>query len=307
MTSSPGAENEMQIGVIYPQMEMESDAGAIREFAIAVEAMGYTHITAYDHVLGANLDNRPDWKGPYHMGSAFQEPLVLFSYMAAVTTQLGFFTGILILPQRQAALVAKQTASVDIFCNGRLRLGIGTGWNEIEYEALDMSFAERGSRIEDQIDVLRKLWTQDSVTIDSEFHKISEAGINPMPIQRPIPIWIGGGSDRPAYGEKANEKVIRRIARVADGWFPMWEPGPRADELMAKFRGYCHEYGRDPDQIGLEGSFVAARSEQDRWPDEIAAWRAIGATHISVITMGDGLKGANEHLRRLEELRTVLE
>jgi len=296
----------MQIGVIYPQTEMEADAGAIREYAVAVEEMGFTHISAYDHVLGANTANRPDWKGPYRLETSFQEPLVLFSFMAAVTSGLGFFTAILILSQRQAALVAKQTACLDIFCEGRLRLGVGTGWNQVEYEALGMSYPERGKRIEDQIEVLRGLWSQDAVSFDTEFHKISDAGINPLPVQRPIPVWLGGGSDRPFFGARANEKVIRRIARIADGWCPMWQPGPRAQELMEILRNFCHEFGRNPEDIGLEGTYVAARSEQDHWSEGLAAWRAMGASHLSVITMNEGLQGVKEHLQRLEEFRSAL-
>lgn len=296
----------MQIGAIFPQTEIEADAGAIREYAIAVEAMGYTHLAAYDHVLGANTASRPNWNGPYRLENSFQEPLVLFSFMAAVTSKVGFFTAILILSQRQAVLVAKQAACLDIYCEGRLRLGVGTGWNQVEYEALGMSYPERGKRIEDQIEVLRALWSQDAVSFDTGFHKITDAGINPLPVQQPIPIWLGGGSDRPMFATRANEKVIRRIARIADGWCPMWQPGPRAAELMEIFRGYCYEFGRNPDDIGLEGSYVAARSEQDHWSEGLDAWRATGASHLSIITMGEGLKGVEEHLQRLEEFRSVL-
>ncbi len=296
----------MQIGAIFPQTEIEADAGAIREYAIAVEEMGFTHISAYDHVLGANTASRPDWNGPYRLETSFQEPLVLFSFMAAVTSRIGFFTAILILSQRQAALVAKQAACLDIYCEGRLRLGVGTGWNQVEYEALGMSYSGRGKRIEDQIEVMRALWSQEAVSFDTEFHKITDAGINPLPVQRPIPIWLGGGSDRPLFGARANEKVIRRIARMADGWCPMWQPGPRAEELMEIFRGHCREYGRNPDDIGLEGSYVAARSEQDHWAEDIEAWRAAGASHLSIITMGEGLQGVKAHLQRLEEFRSAL-
>ena len=186
---------KMKIGVIFPQTELESDAGAIREYAVAVEEMGFSHISAYDHVLGADTKNRPDWTGPYRLETPFQEPMMLFSYMAAATTSIGFFTSILILTQRQSALLAKQAACLDIYCGGRFRLGVGTGWNEVEYEALGMNYSNRGKRIEEQIEVLRALWSQESVSFDSEYHKINDAGINPLPIQKPIPIWLGGGSD----------------------------------------------------------------------------------------------------------------
>ena len=302
----------MQVGVVYPHDEIETDVGAVREFAQGVEAMGYSHIVAYDHVLGANTANRPDWKGLYKLETVFQEPLIMFAYMAGATSKLGFMTGILILPQRQAVLVAKQAATLDIMCEGRFRLGIGTGWNEIEYEALGYSFEGRGERMEEQVEVLRKLWTEPAVTFKGKEHTIDDAGINPLPVQRPIPIWMGGGGDRPHWGSKASTKVIRRIARMADGWIPMWDlgreqkdriwiPGDRAHELWATCHEYCKEYGRDPATLGLEGRLESWKVDEDRWKEAVDAWREMGARHASVNTMFDGLKGVEQHLKRLEE------
>lgn len=302
----------MQVGVVYPHDEIETDVGAVREFAQGVEAMGYSHVVAYDHVLGANTANRPDWKGLYRLETIFQEPLIMFAYMAGATSKLGFMTGILILPQRQAVLVAKQAATLDIMCEGRFRLGIGTGWNEIEYEALGYSFEGRGERMEEQVEVLRKLWTEPAVTFKGKEHTIDDAGINPLPVQRPIPIWMGGGGDRPHWGSKASTKVIRRIARMADGWIPMWDlgreqkdriwiPGDRARELWAMCHEFCKEYGRDPATLGLEGRLESWKADEARWKEAVDAWRDFGATHASVNTMFDGLKGVEQHLKRLEE------
>lgn len=296
----------MQIGVIFPQTEIGADAGAIREYAQAVERMGYSHVLAYDHVLGANTASRPGWRGSYDLDAMFHEPLVLFSFMAAATTTIGFFTGILILPQRQTALVAKQAACLDVLSNGRLRLGVGTGWNWVEYEALGVNFEERGKRYPEQVEVLRELWTKRTVSFKGEYHRIDDAGLLPLPIQQPIPIWMGGGSDRPNWETTAKDSVIRRIARLADGWLPLWEPGDRARELLDKFHGYCREYGRDPAKVGLEGRLNAHDSNQADWPQGIAAWRELDTSHLAINTMGDGLRGAEQHLRRLEAFRAAL-
>ena len=307
----------LTIGVIYPHDEIETDRSAVREYAQAVEAMGYSHVVAYDHVLGANTASRPDWKGPYKLETKFHEPLVLFSFMAGATHKLGFFTGILILPQRQAVLVAKQAASLDVLCEGRLRVGVGTGWNEVEYEALGFSYAGRGERLEEQVEVMRKLWTQPAVTIRTPGHTITDAGINPLPVQRPIPVWMGGGADRGRWNSPASMKVIRRIARMADGWFPLWDlgrknsedlwtPNERAYELLALCHGFCREYGRDPATLGIEGRLDARRSDESRLAESIKAWQSIGASHLSINTMGDGLKGVAHHLRRLEQLRPLI-
>jgi probable F420-dependent oxidoreductase len=236
--------------------------------------------------------------------------------MAGATRNLDFMSGIMILPQRQTALVAKQAACLDILCEGRLRLGVGTGWNKVEYEALNVSFAKRGARMEEQINILRQLWSQEAVTVTTELHTINDAGLNPMPVQRPIPIWMGGGGDRPRWGEKASIHVIRRIARLADGWLPMWDlarqnmegvfkPEERALELLAMCHDFCREYGRDPATLGLEGRFeIPAGTEWD-WENGIKAWTDAGCSHLSVNTMYNGLTGVEQHLRRLEEFSTV--
>lgn len=296
----------MKIGVTFPQTEIGQDAGAIKEYAREVERMGFDHILAYDHVLGAGRATRPDWQRPYDLSSMFHEPFVLFSYLAGVTARLGFVSGVMILPQRQTALVAKQAACLDVLSEGRLRLGIGTGWNEVEYEALGVPFEDRGRRFEDQVTTLRALWTQASVTQRSDFHVVNDAGLSPMPVQRPIPLWFGGGSDRPRFGNQpARDSVIRRIARLADGWIPQWQPNERGQELLDKMRAFAREYGRDPAAIGIEGRFSITQAGQDSWAATLGAWRKMGVSHLAVDTMGDGLRGAEAHLRRLEQVRPL--
>jgi probable F420-dependent oxidoreductase len=283
----------MRVGVVFPQTEIGTDPVAIRDFAQAVEAMGYDHLLAYDHVLGADVTHRPGWLG-YTSEDMFHEVLVLFGYLAAVTRRLELVTGILILPQRQTALVAKQAAEVDVLSGGRLRLGVGLGWNSVEYEALGMDFRRRGAAIEEQIHVLRLLWTQPVVTFHGRRHRITAAGINPLPVQRPIPIWMGGESDA----------AIRRTARLADGWFPGGtlrterERLPQQDraEQVERLRRYAREAGRDPTAIGLEGRIAIAGSTPDRWRQEVERWRGLGATHVSVVTMRAGLTTPQAHL-----------
>jgi probable F420-dependent oxidoreductase len=296
----------MKIGVTYPQTSIEADPGAVRAWTQAAEQMGFAHVLVYDHVLGAGRATRPNWNKPYDLDSAFHDPFVLFSFMAAQTRTIAFATGVLILTQRQAALVAKQAACVDILSEGRLRLGVGTGWNDIEYEALDMDFASRGARVEEQVEVMRRLWTERAVTFGGAYHTISDAGIFPMPVQRPIPVWFGGGSDRALFGEKANEKVIRRIARLGDGWIQLPMPQPRAKELIDLMHGFAREYGRDPAQIGVEQRLELRLKTQDTWVDQADGWRDMGLTHLSVTTDPDGVCGVDAHIKRLELFRQAV-
>lgn len=297
----------MQIGVTYPQTEIETDPGAVKHFAQAVEAMGFTHVLAYDHVVGANTASRPGWNRPYRLESQFHDPFVLFSFMAGATAKIGFVTGILILTQRQTVLVAKQAACLDVLCNGRFRLGVGTGWNEVEYEALGMRFEDRGARIEEQVAVMRALWSNPAVTFKGEQHTITDAGLNPLPVQRPVPVWFGGGSDRPQFNNApASMKVLRRIARLGDGWIPQMRPDDRGRELIETFHGFCKEYGRELNAIGIEARVPAMGLNETKWADEVKAWRALGVSHAVVQTMGDGLKGVDAHLRRLEAFRRAV-
>jgi probable F420-dependent oxidoreductase len=234
---------------------------------------------------------------------------VLFSFLSAVTTKLGFVTGILILPQRQTALVAKQTACLDVLCGGRFRLGIGTGWNELEYEALGVPFEARGRMIEEQVAVLRGLLSQEAFTFSGDYHSIPDVGLCPMPLQRPVPIWFGGGSDRPAFGNQpAREKVVRRIARLADGWIPQFDSptSERTLELLERFRHFCREYGRDPDAIGLEVRMHLRPGSEGNWASEVAGWSALGATHLTINTMSGDVHGVDKHIQVLESFRNAV-
>ena len=284
----------MKIGVVLPQTEIGNDPAAIKAYAEAVEDMGFTHILTFDHVLGANPERPGGWKGPYTYRHSFHEPFVLFGFLAAATRRVELVTGILILPQRQTALVAKQAAAVDVLSGGRLRLGVGVGWNAVEFEALGERFTDRGKRIEEQIDVLRALWAKDLVTVQGQWHRISDAGLNPLPA-RSIPIWMGGES----------EPVVRRAARLADGWMPHFRPGPEAQAVVDGLHGLIREAGRDPARFGIEGRLTLAQVPPERRADELAAWRAMrGITHLCVHTVGLGLKTPGEHVQALERFNT---
>ena len=292
----------MEFGVVFPQTEIGSDPIAIRDYAQAAEALGYTHLVAYDHVLGASP--RGDWGPRYTEKDMFHEPLVLFGYLAAATRKLELVTDILLLPQRQTALVAKQAAEVDVLSGGRLRMGVGIGWNYVEYEALGEHFHNRGQRIEEQIAVLRALWTHELVRFEGRWHRIIDAGINPLPVQRPIPIWMGGGSER----------VLRRTARLADGWFvpavprrealPELMPPSEAREAIVRLFDYAREVGRNPATIGIEGSIAIANRTPDQWSELADEWRSSGASHVVVNTMKAGLTSSQAHIdaiRRFKE------
>jgi len=285
----------MRIGVVLPQTEIGADAGAVRAYAQGVEALGYGHVLAYDHVLGADPAVHTGWKRPYNVRTTFHEPFVLFGYLAALTS-LELVTGIIILPQRQTVLVAKQAAEVDLLTGGHVRLGVGLGWNEVEYEALGQDFTNRGRRIEEQVALLRRLWTEASLSFEGEFHRVTGAGLNPPPVQQPIPIWFGAQSPR-AY---------RRAGRLADGWFPQMQPGPELDEAVATVGQAAAEAGRDPGAIGMEGR-IRWRGDPDAFGRLAEGWRAAGATHLSVNTMDAGLATIDDHLAALETAAGLLE
>jgi probable F420-dependent oxidoreductase len=279
----------MRIGAVYPQTEYGNDPAAIRDYAQTVEALGYTHVLAYDHVLGANPDRPGGWQGAYTYKNPFQEPFVLFAFMAAVTARLEFATGIIILPQRQTALVAKQAATLDVLCGGRLRLGVGIGWNEVEYVALNQNFHNRGRHIEEQVQLLRRLWTEPLVTFAGTYHTIPDAGLNPLPVQRPIPLWFGGHAD----------VVMARIARYGDGWMPNYRRVADAQPALAALDRALAAQGRSRREFGLEARLSYGTGEQERWRTVLDEWRAAGATHITVNTMGSGFTRPDQHLAAL--------
>jgi probable F420-dependent oxidoreductase len=284
----------MNVGVVFPQVEIGQDPVAIRDYAQAVEALGYTHILVFDHVLGANPERPGGWKGPYTFRHVFHEPFVLFGFLAATTRRVELVTGILILPQRQTALVAKQAAAVDVLSGGRLRLGVGVGWNAVEFEALGENFKNRGKRVEEQITVMRALWTNELLTFEGQWHRIPDAGINPLPVRRRIPIWMGGESD----------VVVARAARLADGWMPHFRPGADAQAIVDRLHGRIKEAGRDPATFGIEGRMTLAQVAPEQRVKELAGWRAMrGITHLCIHTVGLGLKNPGEHVKVLEDFK----
>jgi len=285
----------MRVGVVFPQTELGGDPGVLRTYGERVEELGFKHILAYDHVVGADPAVHTGWNGPYDVNTTFHEPFVMFGYLAAVTRSVEFVTGVVILPQRQTALVAKQAAEVDLLSNGQFRLGVGIGWNAVEYEALGEDFSNRGKRSVEQIDLLRRLWTEQSVTFDGAHHTVTGAGLAPVPVQRPIPVWIGTASE-PGY---------RRAGRIADGWFPMMGPGSGLDYARGIVEAASVEAGRDPASIGMEGR-ASWSGDDDAVAREIAAWAGAGASHVSINTMDAGLKTVDDHLAVLARVAETL-
>ena len=281
--------------MVFPQTELGGDVGALRAYAQAVEGLGYTHLLAYDHVLGADPEVYTPWTGPYDISTTFHEPFVMFGYLAAVTT-LELVAGVIILPQRQTALVAKQAAEVDLLTGGRFRMGVGVGWNAVEYEALGQRFDQRGRRLSEQIELLRRLWTETSVTHTGDFDIITGAGLAPAPIQQPIPIWIGGSSDA-AY---------RRMGRLADGWFPQVRPGDDLDHALDVIGAAARDAGRDPAAIGMEGRAIWSPGDPERFERQVERWRQAGATHISIDTMRTGLATVDDHVAALTEAAVLV-
>ncbi len=283
----------MRVGVVFPQTEITADPDALTRYALAAEAAGYAHIEAYDHILGADPAVRP-LNGPYTHESLFYEPFLLFAHLAAITSTIEFSTGVIILPQRQTALVAKQASILQVLSRGRFRLGVGIGWNEREYEALDVDFRTRGRRLEEQIELLRRFWTEPLVTFEGEFHSVLAAGLNPMPSSA-IPIWMGGGTGRYA------DRVLDRIGRLADGWIP--QPGTPEEVLpqLEQIRAAGAAVGRDLSDlpISVRGA-IGRRALEDEVADAVR-WLELGISHYSVNTMGAGLASPDDHIRLVEE------
>jgi probable F420-dependent oxidoreductase len=279
----------VQIGAVFPQTEIGADPGGIAAFAQAAADLGYRHLLAYDHVLGADPAVHTDWSGVYDINDTFHEPLLLFSWLAG-TTPLEFATGILVAPQRQTALLAKQAAELDLLSGGgRFRLGLGIGWNEVEYEALGQPFNQRGARLEEQVTLLRRLWTEESVTFEGRFHTVTGAGIAPLPPTRPIPVWLGG----------AAPSALERIGRLADGWFAMLGPGYGLEEALEVIAAAAVRAGRDPGEIGVEGQARWATGDPERAGRDAESWRRAGATHLTVNTMSSGCATVDDHISAL--------
>lgn len=291
----------MHLGAIFPQTEIGTDLGPIRAFTQAVEALGYHQIFIADHVLGADtaFHSHPSL-ARYSHRSCVHEPLTLLAYMAAITTRMTLSTGILILPQRQTALVAKQAAEIDVLSGGRMRLGIGVGWNAVEYEALGQDFHTRGQRSAEQIAVLRALWTQEVVDFHGKWHRISHAGLNPLPVQRPIPIWLGVGSSQT---QRPPDVALRRVARLADGWCPNIPLNEEGQAIVERVHQYAKEAGRDPHTLPLEGRVRLGGNTPDDWARQTQAWKDMGATHLIAEARGGGLVFPDDHIAAIQRYK----
>ena len=293
----------MKTGAVFPQTEIGSDPAAVRDYVQAVEELGYAHMMVYDHVLGADTSHHANWEGSYTSESMFPEPFVLFGYLAGITTKIELVTAVLILGQRQTALVAKQAAEVDLLTGGRLRLGVGVGWNHVEYEALNQEFGNRGQRYAEQIKLLREFWTQEVVEFEGQYHKVDHAGVNPQPVQRPIPIWMGAGA---RANPVPTDRVLRRVARLADGWFPQMQPTNDARSTVERLKKFADEAGRDAAEIGMEPRINLGDGDPEFWQEQARVWEDMGATHISVNTMRSGLDSPQDHINAIQQFKEVI-
>lgn len=286
----------MQYGAFFPTRDMPADRVQIRDWAQAAEEIGFDYIEVSDHVLGADREKIPGFEGPYDADDSFHETFTTIAYMAAITEKVGFASGVLILPQRQTALVAKQAAQVDILCGGRLRLGVGVGWNPVEYAALGEDWSKRGRRQEEQVQLMNQYWTQRTVTFDGEFDQVAHAGVNPLPIQRPIPVWFGGGVDA----------VLRRAAKYGQGWIPLGNPGKASMQMLEKLHGYLREEGRDPASFGVEAWIRHNLGGADDWRKAVDTWRDAGATHATFYTSGQGVGGLDAQIAEMRKFKDAM-
>lgn len=291
----------MQIGAIFPQAEIAADPAVVAEWARTVEQLGFDYLLAYDHVIGAHPE-RDDpraarWpQGAYDHESLFHEPAVLFGYLAAITQRIQLATGVIVLPQRQTVLAAKQLAEVDVLSGGRLRVGVGLGWNHLEYEALGEQFGNRGRRLEEQVEVLRRLWSEPVVDFAGEYHSIPHMGIKPLPVQQPIPLWLGGRVDA----------ALSRAARIGDGWISSTDAHAEGlEQRLARLREHLDAAGRDPAAFGVEGRINLVHGTPEDWIEELERWQALGATHVAVNTLR-GAIAPEAHLELLARFTALL-
>jgi probable F420-dependent oxidoreductase len=292
------SEKQIAVGVVFPQTEIGADVGGVRAYAEAAQDLGYKHLLIYDHVIGADPDAEQykPWPGPYTAHTMFHEVFVLFGFLAAAVPKLELVTSVVILPQRQTALVAKQAAEIDILTGGRLRLGVGIGWNWVEYEALGKNFKDRARRYEEQIELLRRYWQEPIFTHEGRYEKVTAAGINPLPIQRPIPIWIGGSA----------EPALKRAAELADGFFPQRPLEGGWPATFERMKGWREAAGKDWSTYGIEARVNAGTGTPDEWRQTFEEWKGLGATHITVNTMNGGLVGPEQHIQRIREVKEAL-
>ena len=285
----------LQLGAVLPHAEIGNDPGAIKAYLQGLEDLGMRHLLVYDHVLGVDQNRPGGFKGAYDKDTAFHEPLTFLAFAAAVTTSIELVTTVLILPQRQAALVAKQVAEVAVLSGNRVRLGVGTGWNEVEYEALGVPFAARGARQEEQIELMRRLWTEDAFSFDGRFHKVSHAGINPRP-STPVPLWFGGSAP----------VALDRCARLGDGWMPLGGANDKTREHLDTIRRLRADAGRTMDGFGVQAQAQFAGGSPEKWHAFAGKWESIGATHLAIATHNAGETDVDGHLSRVAAFRDAV-
>ena len=288
----------MKLGLSFPQTEIGTDPSKIKDFMQSAEDLGYDFVTFVDHVLGEEAPRGASFAGNYTRDFMFHEVMVLMGYAAAVTNRIGLGTAVMILPQRQAVLVAKQAAEVDLLSGGRLRLGVGLGWNKVEYDGLGMPFGNRAKRFSEQIDVMRELWSQRVVEYRGDFHNFDSAGINPEPIQRPIPVWIGA----------MKEVAVRRAARVGDGWFmyPRQDPGDEAHTMISTYRQAAAEAGREPDSLGVNATVFANQGAgPDEWRSIMEEWERMGVNELTFRTAESDLKNLEAHMDAIKKMAEI--
>ena len=282
----------MQLNAMFPTRDIGGDAAKIRDFAQAAEDLGFATLEVPDHVFGATA--RDGWTPLYTEKDPFHETFVTLGFLAAVTTTIRLSSGVLILPQRQTGVVAKQAAEVDLLSGGRLRLGIGVGWNHVEYEALGMDWSTRGARQGEQVEVLKRLWSEDLVSFEGRFHSLKDVNITPPPVQRPIPVWFGGSSDA----------VIKRAARLGDGWMPIIQPDEEAEQKLALLEDQLARNGRARADFGLEGWLRMHEAEPQRWAEAADGWRRLGADMVMLYPMYR-IESFDEQIETLRRFKDV--
>ena len=285
----------MQLGAVFPHNEIGTDPGAIKAYAQGVEALGMTHLLIYDHVLGADPDRPGGFQGPYDKDVAFHEPFTTFAFIAAVTDKLEMITTVLILPQRQTVLVAKQAAELAILSNNRFRLGVGVGWNKLEYVGLNETFSNRGRRQSEQVELMRQLWQEDVLDYSGDYHRIEKSSINPRPSQ-PVPIWFGG----------AAPQLLDRCARLGDGWIPLGSPNAKSKTIIDTLKAKREGFGLSWDGFGIQAQAQYAGGDPERWATHAERWQQLGATHLAVATHNAGPTDVDDHLQRIEAYKSAV-
>ncbi len=296
-------DGKLRIGAMFPVADLGGDPGPLRGFAQAVEDAGYDDLYISEHVLGADRSVRPEWRpmaggpAPYDHTNPFHDPFVAFGFLAGVTSRVRLISGVLVLGMRQAALVAKQAAAADVLTNGRITLGIGVGWNDVEYEAMGVPWKSRGALVEEQIELMRALWTNEVISFEGKWHKVTAAGINPLPVQRPIPIWIGGGADA----------VIKRAGRIGDGFYPNFRPDDHGKRKVEMLWDAARHAGRDPSGVPLIGGLSLAGQTVEAAVEEARAWKDIGAAGVVLRSVGGGEKTVDWHVGAVRRVRALIE